>query len=125
MSAIAAQNPEKSGRVRKSPDGASWLSWDSNSVTVQVVTRPGASRQGIVRVEPRGLVVALNSPPEKGRANDELIEYLARIASVPRSTIMIVRGDTSRHKTIRVLAGDPPKVGSALSAAVDAAATKR
>jgi uncharacterized protein (TIGR00251 family) len=125
MSAIAAQNPEKSGRVRKSPDGASWLSWDSNAVTVQVVARPGASRQGIVRVEPHGLVVALNSPPEKGRANDELIDFLARIASVPRSTIMIVRGDTSRHKMIRVLAGDPPKVASVLRAAVDAAAKKR
>ena len=125
MSAIAAQKPEKSGRVRKSPDGASWLSWDSNLVTVQVVARPGASRQGIVRVEPRGLVVALNSLPEKGRANDELIDFLARIASVPRSTITIVRGETSRHKTIRMTVPDPAKAVSALRAAVDAAATKR
>jgi uncharacterized protein (TIGR00251 family) len=69
--------------------------------------------------------VALNSPPEKGRANDELIEYLARIASVPRSTTTIVRGDTSRHKTIRITARDPAKVASVLRAAVDAAATKR
>jgi uncharacterized protein (TIGR00251 family) len=125
MSAIAAQNPEKSGRVRKGPDGASWLSWDSNSVMIHVVVRPGASRRRIVSIDEGGVVVALNSPPEKGRANDELIDFLARIASVPRSTIMIVRGDTSRHKTIRVLAGDPPKLASALSAAVDAVATKR
>ena len=115
MSAIAAHNP----------DVASWLSWDRDSVTVRVVARPGASRQRILRVEPRGLLVALNSPPEKGRANDELIEYLARIASVPRSTITIVRGDTSRHKTIRITVRDPAKVASALRAAVDAAATKR
>jgi uncharacterized protein (TIGR00251 family) len=125
MSAIAAPSPEKSGQVGKSPDVASWLSWDSDSVTVRVVARPGASRQQILRVEPRGLLVALNSPPEKGRANDELIEYLARIASVPRSTIAIVRGDTSRHKTIRMTVRDPAKVASALRAAVDAAATKR
>jgi uncharacterized protein (TIGR00251 family) len=115
MSAIAAQKPQ----------AASWLSWDSNSVTVQVVARPGASRQGIVRVEPRGLVVALNSPPEKGRANDELIDFLARTASVPRSTITIARGDTSRHKTIRMTVRDPAKVASALRDVVDAAATKR
>jgi uncharacterized protein (TIGR00251 family) len=115
MSAIAAQNPEV----------ASWLSWDNNSVTVQVVARPGASRQRIVRVEPRGLVVALNSPPEKGRANDELIDFLARVVSVPRSAITIVRGDASRHKTIRITVRDPAKVVSVLRAAVDAAATKR
>lgn len=114
MSAIAAQNPGV----------ASWLSWDSNSVTIHVVARPGASRRRIVSIDPRGLVVALNSPPEKGRANDELIDFLSRIASVPRTAITIVRGDTSRHKTIRMTVRDPAKVASVLRAAVDAA-TKR
>ena len=118
MSAIAAPSPAKSG---KSPDVHSWLSWDSNSVTIHVVARPGASRRRIVSIDPRGVVVALNSPPEKGRANAELIDFLARIASVPRSTITIVRGDTSRHKTIRITVRDPAKVASALRAAVDAA----
>jgi uncharacterized protein len=121
MSAIAAPSPAKSG---KSPDVASWLSWDSNSVTIHVVARPGASRRRIVSIDPRGLVVALNSPPEKGRANDELIDFLSRIASVPRTAITIVRGDTSRHKTIRMTVRDPAKVASALRAAVDAVATK-
>ena len=114
MSAIAAPNP----------DVASWFSWDSNSVTIHVVARPGASRRRIVSIDARGVVIALNSPPEKGRANDELIDFLARIASVPRSTITIVRGDTSRHKTIRMTVRDPEKVASALRATVDAA-TKR
>ena len=118
MSAIAAPNPAKSG---KSPDVASWLSSDSNSVAIHVVARPGASRRRIVSIDPRGVVIALNSPPEKGRANDELIDFLARIASVPRSTITIVRGDTSRHKTIRITARDPAKVVSALRAVVEAA----
>ena len=114
MYALSAQNPQ----------AASWLSWDSNSVTVRVVARPGASRQRILRVEPRGVVVALNSPPKKGRANDELIDLLARIASAPRSTITIVRGDTSRHKTIRMTVRDPSKVASVLLAVADAATNR-
>ena len=118
MSAIVAPSAEKSG---KSPDVHSWLSWDSNSLTIHVVARPGASRRRIVSIDPRGVVVALNSPPEKGRANDELIDFLARITSLPRSTITIVRGDTSRHKTIRITVRDPVKVASALRAAVNAA----
>ena len=114
MGAIAAQKAD-----------TSWLSWDRNSLTIHVVARPGASRRRIVSIDPRGVVVALNSPPEKGKANEELIDFLARIASVPRSTITIARGDASRHKTIRITARDPAKVASVLRAAVDAAATKR
>jgi uncharacterized protein len=110
--------------VTSSATQLGWLSSDSDSVTVHVVARPGASRQRILKVEPRGLVVALNSPPEKGRANDELIDFLARIASVPRSMIKIVRGDTSRHKTVRMTVPDPARAVSALRATVDAA-TKR
>jgi len=121
MSATATPNPAKPG---KRPDVASWLSSDSNSVTIHVVARPGASRRRIVGIDPRGIVVALNSPPEKGRANDELIDFLARIASVRRSAITIVRGDRSRHKTIRMTVRDPAKVVSALRAAVDAAAKR-
>jgi uncharacterized protein (TIGR00251 family) len=121
MSAIAAPSPPKPG---KSSDVASWLSWDSNSLTIQVVARPGASRRRIISVDPRGVVVALNSPPEKGRANDELIDFLARIASVPRSTITIVRGDTSRHKTIRITVRDPSRVAAVFLAAA-VVATKR
>jgi uncharacterized protein len=105
-------------------DVASWLSWDGNSVTIRVVARPGASRRRIISVDPRGVVVALNSPPEKGRANEELIDFLARLTSVPRSTITIVRGDTSRHKTIRMTVRDPSKVAAVLLAAA-VVATKR
>ena len=78
-----------------------------------------------MRVEPRGLVIALNSPPEKGRANDELIDFLAHIALVPRSAIALMRGATSHQKTIRITANDPPKVASVLCAAADAATSKR
>jgi uncharacterized protein (TIGR00251 family) len=120
MSAIAAPSPPKPG---KSSDVA-WLSWDSNSLTIQVVARPGASRRRIISVNPRGVVVALNSPPEKGRANEELIDFLARSVSVPRSTITIVRGDTSRHKTIRITVRDPSRVAAVLLAAA-VVATKR
>jgi uncharacterized protein (TIGR00251 family) len=103
------------------PDVTPWLSCDRGSVTVQVVARPGASRRRIVRIDPRGLVVALNSPPEKGRANEELIEFLARIASVPRSAVTIVRGDASRQKTVLITTGDPERAASMLRTAVDAA----
>lgn len=85
-----------------------------DEVTVEVAARPGASRRGIVRASPTGLVIALNSAPEKGNANAELIEYLADELRLPRSALMIVRGETSRLKTIRIVTHQPDKAAAQL-----------
>lgn len=47
-------------------------------------------------------------------ANDELIEYLARELRVPRSALLIVRGETSRRKTIRIITHEPARIASRL-----------
>ncbi len=67
-----------------------------------------------VRVHPRGsktaitgtvgdaLKVALAAPPLDGRANVELVEFLADVFSVPRAAVQVVTGERSRNKVIRV-----------------------
>lgn len=83
-------------------------------MTIEIVVRPGASRRGIVRLDPRGLIIALNSAPEKGKANDELTEFLARELKVARTSIAIVRGERSRRKTMRIESCDPISIASRL-----------
>jgi uncharacterized protein (TIGR00251 family) len=85
-----------------------------DELILEVTARPGASRRGVVGVSGDRLVVAVHSRPEKGEANDELIEYLAREIRVPRSAIMIVRGETARRKTIRIITHEPDKAASRL-----------
>jgi uncharacterized protein len=85
-----------------------------NEVVIEVTARPGASRRGVIGVSRDRLVIAIHSQPDKGKANDELIEYLAREMQVPRSALLIVRGETSRRKTIRVVTHEPTKVASRL-----------
>ena len=99
-------------------DPSGWITPDAGGVTIQIVARTGSSRRGILRVEPRGLVVALHLPPDKGRANDELIELLARSLRVPRATISLLRGDTSRTKTLRIASNRPHEVAAALEALI-------
>ena len=54
-------------------------------------------------VEENGqLRVYTNVAPEKGRANDSVIELLAKYFNVPKSQIKIVRGGTARDKVIEV-----------------------
>ncbi len=91
-----------------------WLEVRTDAVTVRVRAKPGSSRRGIIRVAEDALVIGLNSPPEKGRANDELIEILARLAGVPRSALAIVRGAGGREKLIAIGAREPGAISARL-----------
>ena len=83
-------------------------------VDVQVVAKPGARRRQILRWEPRGLVIALRSPPSEGRANDELTSFLAELLRLPRSSITIIRGYSARLKTVRIATSNISKVAAVL-----------
>jgi uncharacterized protein len=85
-----------------------------DEVVIEVAARPGASKRGVVRASADGLVIRLNSAPEKGNANLELIEYLADQLRVPRSAVMIARGESSPRKTIRIVTHQPAKVAARL-----------
>lgn len=83
-------------------------------VTIEVTARPGASRRGVIGTSGERLVVGVHSGPQNGKANDELIEYLAGELRVPRSALLIVRGATSRRKTIRIVTHELAKAASRL-----------
>lgn len=114
--ACSERGPASRERVLDNPAG--WISIDAEGVTIRLVARPGSTRRGFVRVEPRGLVVALHSPPDKGRANDELIELLARSLKLPRMAISLIRGGASRAKTVRITSSRPHEVAAALQALI-------
>lgn len=62
---------------------------------------PGAQRTEVMEwLEENKVKIRLNAVPEKGKANDELIGYLSKKLSVPRSHITILKGATSREKTV-------------------------
>ena len=56
------------------------------------------------------LKVSVTAVPEKGKANDALIALLAKSWKLPKGTIMLVRGETDRNKTLilRDLSALPP-----------------
>ena len=48
------------------------------------------------------ILIRLNAPPVDGAANEALIAFLSDILDVPRRSIAIVSGQTSRDKRVRV-----------------------
>ncbi len=50
--------------------------------------------------------VSVKEPAEDGRANEALLQLLARTWQLPRSDLAIVAGATSRRKIVHI-SGDP------------------
>ncbi len=48
------------------------------------------------------LKVSVTAAPDKGKANQAVIELLAQVLGVPKSALHIVRGETSHNKTLEV-----------------------
>ncbi len=80
------------------------------------MARPGASRVGILRVDPRGLVIGIAAQPERGKANAELIGTVARMAGVARSAVEVIAGAAARQKSLRITCGDPVAIALRLTA---------
>jgi uncharacterized protein (TIGR00251 family) len=48
------------------------------------------------------LEISLHAIPQKGEANEELIIFLSKIFSLPKSAIEISKGSTSPNKLIKI-----------------------
>lgn len=68
--------------------------------TVKVV--PGSSRTAIAGELDGMLKVKVSAPPEKGKANKSVIDFLAKKLGVRKNAVAIVRGQTNPVKTVQV-----------------------
>jgi len=71
-------------------------------VTFAVKIHPRAKKNAITGEVGDALKVALTSPPVDGKANAACIEFFAKLLNVPRSSVTIASGQSSRNKVIRV-----------------------
>jgi uncharacterized protein len=70
--------------------------------TLELKTIPNAPRTALVGWLGTALKVKVHAPALEGRANDELLDFLAGKLGVPRRALTLVRGEKSRHKVVRV-----------------------
>jgi uncharacterized protein len=73
-----------------------------NGVTFAVKVQPRAKRNAITGELGDALKLALTAPPVDGKANEACIEFFAKLLNLPRSSVTIASGQTSRNKVIRV-----------------------
>ena len=74
----------------------------ASGVTFAVKVHPRAKKNAITGEVGDALKVALTAPPVDGKANAACIEFLAKLLNVPRSSVTIASGQSSRNKVIWV-----------------------
>jgi uncharacterized protein len=98
--------------VKALPGGASFA----------VRVTPRAARTALTGVlgigDEASIKVALSAPPIDGKANAVLIEFLAELLGVPRSSVEIASGPQSRSKRIHVRGQSAAEVAAILEEAL-------
>jgi uncharacterized protein len=69
---------------------------------LHVKVKPNAKQQSILVAEDGSLIVSLKSPPVEGKANAELIKFLAIKFKVAKSDVQIKSGLSSKYKWVEI-----------------------
>lgn len=90
----------------------------TSGATFSVKVHPRAKKDAIAGTVGDALKLALTAPPVEGKANGACIRFFAELLRVPRSSVTIAAGETSRNKVVRVQGLTAAQVEERLQAAV-------
>ena len=79
-----------------------FISATSGGVLLAVKLQPRASSNEIGEALGNELRIRVTAPPVDAAANDALVRLLAKALDCPRGSVELLRGQTSRHKTVKL-----------------------
>lgn len=71
------------------------------NITVKV--KPNSRKESIQKLNDNHYVVKVNAPPIDGAANSKVIELLSDYFKIPKSKILLIRGQTSKIKIFQLI----------------------
>lgn len=80
-----------------------------DGLIVQFKISPNSSKNEIIKTE-EGIKIKITAQPIDGKANKALVEYLSKEFKVPKTYIEIVKGTTTKEKTVLFKVVDTEKV---------------
>jgi hypothetical protein len=95
----------------------SFLRVQSDGVLLSVKLQPRASANEIGEALGNELRIKVTAPPVDAAANEALVKLLAQRLDCPRNCVELVRGYTSRHKTVKLYGLAPEDVVKRLGTA--------
>jgi uncharacterized protein (TIGR00251 family) len=71
-------------------------------LSFKVHVQPGSSRNQVLGLHGDALKLKLTAPPVEGKANIACVEFLSEVLGMPKTSLEIVSGHSSRRKQIRI-----------------------
>lgn len=81
----------------------------NEGILVTIRISPNAKKNEIIKTE-NEVKIKITAQPIDGKANKGLIEFLSKIFKIPKTSIKIVKGETSKEKTILFMTKDNEKI---------------
>ncbi|WP_269542508.1 DUF167 domain-containing protein [Cerasicoccus fimbriatus] len=72
------------------------------SAKLSILATPKASRSEVVGWQEGALKVRIAAPPVDGKANAELLKFLAKYLGVAKRDVALVSGEGSRRKVVEI-----------------------
>jgi uncharacterized protein (TIGR00251 family) len=73
-----------------------------DGVQLSLKVQPRASANALVGLAGNELKVKVTAPPVDAAANEALVRLLAECFGIPRNRVELLRGNTSRHKVVKL-----------------------
>ncbi len=74
----------------------------SGGIILSVHAAPRAKRSAIAGMHGNALKIRLAAPPVDGKANEELVRFIAELLTCPTSAVRVLTGETSRQKRLAI-----------------------
>lgn len=91
------------GQVRN-VTGDSFFTWDGDVLVVNILGKPGASRNALGKPKGTQLKVSVTAAPVAGKATDHMVRFLAPLFGVAVADIEVVFGRENVNKQLRIKA---------------------
>lgn len=88
-----------------------------NGILISFKISPNASKNEIIKTD-EGIKIKITAQPVDGKANKALVEFLSKQFKIPKTSIEIVKGHTSKEKTL-LLKTDKPETLANISEMFD------
>jgi len=82
--------------------GKSPIRKKAGDLIISVRAKPGAKQSAVSDVSAEAVSVHISAPAQKGEANAELIQFLATLLGIRKSSVLLESGHRSREKCVKV-----------------------
>lgn len=81
---------------------ANFYKEQDNGILLRIKAVPNSSKNEVCGLYDDALKVKIKAPAVENKANEELVKFFSKLLKVPKSSVSLKSGDTSKLKTLYI-----------------------